>query len=265
MKLKKILCVLTAAFMAMTLLAGCGGGGDKKEADSKAKSEMKVMRVAGSIDFAPFEFQDETKKEYQGFDMDLIRAIGKEMGVKVEISNITFDGLIPALEAGNIDAIISGMTINDARKKKVLFSDAYYESGLTMVVASDNSTIKTFKDLEGKKVAVQIGTTSAAEVRKIKDVKITELDTPSICFMELMAGNVDAVVNDRPVNDYFISRGFDGVKALPERLTAEEYGIAINKKNPELQKKVNAALKKLREKGEYQKIFDKWFAAKKVK
>ena len=263
MKLKKILCALTAAFMAMTILAGCGG--EKKEADNKAKNEMKVIRAAGSIDFAPFEFQDETKKEYQGFDMDLIRALGKEMGVKVEISNIAFDGLIPALEAGNIDVIISGMTINDARKKKVLFSDPYYESGLTMVVAANNNNIKAFKDLEGKKVAVQIGTTSAAEVRKIKDVKIVELDTPSICFMELKAGNVDAVVNDRPVNDYFISRGFDGVKSLPDRLTAEDYGIAINKKNPELQKKINAALRKLKENGEYQKIFDKWFSAKREK
>lgn len=261
MKLKKILCVLTAAFMAVSLLAGCGG--EKKEADGKGKAEMKVLRAAASVDFAPFEFQDETKKEYQGFDMDLIRAIGKEMGVKVEISNITFDGLIPALEAGNIDAIISGMTINDTRKKKVIFSDPYYESGLTMVVTNDNNTIRTFKDLEGKKVAVQIGTTSAAECRKIKDTKVVELDTPSICFMELKAGNVDAVVNDRPVNDYFISQGFDGVKALPERLTAENYGIAMSKNNPELQKKVNAALKKLKDNGEYQKIFDKWFAAKK--
>lgn len=262
MKLKKILYVLTAAFMAMTLLAGCGGG-DKKEADSKAKNEMKVMRVASSIDFAPFEFQDETKKEYQGFDMDLIRAIGKEMGVKVEIANITFDGLIPALEAGNIDVIISGVTINEARQKKVLFSDPYYESGLTMVVVSGNNTIKTFKDLEGKKVAVQIGTTSAVEVSKIKDTKVVELDNPATCFLELKAGNVDAVVNDRPVNDYFISQGFDGVKSLPERLTAEDYGIAVSKKNPDLQKKINAALKKLKENGEYKKIFDTWFAAKK--
>lgn len=262
MHLKKILCALMAAFMAMLLLAGCDG--EKKAVYSEGKNKMKVLRAATSVDFAPFEFQDETKKEYQGFDMDLIRAIGKEMGVKVEISNINFDGLIPALEAGNIDVIISGMTINDTRKEKVLFSDPYYESGLTMVVSVGNDTIKTFKDLEGKKIAVRIGTTSASECRKIKDAQVIELDTPYICFMELKDGNVDAVVNDRPVNDYFISQGFDGVKALPERLTAEDYGIAINKNNPELQKKVNAALKQLKDNGEYKKIFDKWFAAQKV-
>ena len=197
----------------------------------------------------------------EGFDMDLIRALGKEMGYEVEIQNLGFDGLIPALEAKNIDLIISGVTINEERKQRVLFSDPYYQSGLAMVVRFDNSAIKGFKDLKGKKVAVQIGTTSAKEVRKMEGVDVTELNTAPDCFMELKAGGVDAVVNDRPVNDYYIAQTKDvGVKALPELLTAEDYGIAIHKDNKELLDKVNAALKKLKENGGYQKVFDKWFA-----
>ena len=107
---KKILVLCMAALMAvMAMVAGCGS--DKKAADGE-----KVLKVGTNADFAPFEFQGADPNAYEGFDMDLIRAVGKEMGYKVEINNLAFDGLIPSLEAGNIDVIISGMTINDERK-----------------------------------------------------------------------------------------------------------------------------------------------------
>ncbi|WP_033171386.1 basic amino acid ABC transporter substrate-binding protein [Selenomonas sp. ND2010] len=261
MKMKKVLAGIAVCAFAVFALAGCGGSSNTS---SSSSSEAKVLKVGSSIDFAPFEFQDESQKEYQGFDMDLIRAIAKEMGYEVEIQNLGFDGLIPALQGKNIDVIISGMTINDERKQNVLFSDPYYQSGLTMVVRNDEKAITKFADLKGKKVAVQIGTTSEAEVKKIEGVEVKVLNTPADCFMELKAGGVDAVVNDRPVNDYFITKnGAQGVKALEERLTAEDYGIAIGKDNKELQEKINAALKKLKENGEYDKIFAKWFGEKK--
>ena len=256
MSMKKIAAVIAACVFAMMSLVGCGG---EKQGESS-----KVLKVGSTIDFAPFEFQDEKEKEYQGFDMDLIRAIGKEMGRTVEISNIGFDGLIPALEAKNIDVIISGMTITEERKGKVAFSDPYYQSGLTMVVREDDNTIHTFKDLEGKRIAVQIGTTSANEVKKLQNVDVKEYNTPADCFMELQTGGADAVVNDRPVNDYFIKEsGAKGVKALEERLTAEDYGIAMGKDNTELQKELNAAFQKVKESGEYNKIYAKWFGEKK--
>ena len=257
MKFKKLFVLLAACVFATFALAGCGGS---NSASSGSGSGAKVLKVGSSIDFAPFEFQDEGQKDYQGFDMDLIRAIGKEMGYDVEIQNIGFDGLIPALQAKNIDCIISGMTINDERKENVLFSDPYYESGLTMVVRSDEQGIKSFNDLKGKKIAVQVGTTSAKEAHKIEGAEIKELNTPADCFMELKAGGVDAVVNDRPVNDYYIMKsGQTGVKALEERLTSEDYGIAIAKDNADMQQKINDALKKLKDSGEYDKIYQKWF------
>ena len=260
MKMKKLLALAAACVFAVTAFAGCGGNGGSSSSSSSAK----VLKVGSSIDFAPFEFQDEGQKEYQGFDMDLIRAVGKEMGYDVEIQNIGFDGLIPALQAKNIDVIISGMTINDERKENVLFSDPYYQSGLTMVVRADEQGIKSFQDLKGHKVAVQIGTTSAEAVKKLGGVEVKELNTPADCFMELKANGVDAVVNDRPVNDYYITKsGETGVKALPERLTAEDYGIALAKDNTELQTKINDALKKLKENGEYDKIYAKWFGEQK--
>ena len=256
-KVKKVFAALALGAMAVFTLTGCGGGDN---ASQPKKDDTMTLKVGSTIDFAPFEFQDEKEKEYQGFDMDLIRAIGKEMGREVEINNIGFDGLIPALEAKNIDVIISGMTITDERKEKVNFSDPYYQSGLTMVVAENNNDIKTFKDLEGKKIVVQIGTTSATEAKKIKNAEVKELNTPADCFMELKVGGADAVINDKPVNDYFIVQSATtGVKSLPEKLTAEDYGIAIRKDNEKLQKEINDALNKLHENGEYDKIYKKWF------
>ena len=221
-KWKKLLAVGALALAATIGFAGCGGN----NAATSSSSGAKTLKVGSSVDFAPFEFQDEGQAEYQGFDMDLIRAIGKEMGYDVEISNIGFDGLIPALQAKNVDVLITGMTINDERKQSVDFSDPYYQSGLTIVVRENEENIKS--------------------------------------FMELKNGGVDAVVNDRPVNDYFIhSSQQTGVKTLPDRLTSEDYGIAVAKGNTELLTKINDALKKLKDNGEYDKIFAKWFGDQK--
>lgn len=255
-----IVCML-GMFAFSAVLGGCGE--EKKDA-AKQTAEAKVLKVGCNADFAPFEFQDVSGKEYAGFDMDLIRAVGKEMGYEVQIQNINFDGLIPAMDAGNIDVIISGMTITKERAEKVRFSKPYYQSGLTIVVKKDDEAIKGFKDLEGKTIAVQIGTTGANKAKEIKDAKVKEFNSSADTFLELKAGGVDAVVNDRPVNDYYLSQsGAPQAKSLTEVLSAEDYGIAMNKKNEELAKKVDDALTKVKTSGEYDKIYEKWFGKKK--
>lgn len=255
-----ILLCMTAMLSLSLFAAGCGETEKKAEAPASSGASAKVLRVGTNADFAPFEFQDVSGKEYQGFDMDLIRAVAKEMGYQADIQNINFDGLIPAMESGNLDVIIAGMSINDERKQKVLFSEPYYKSGLTIIVKKDNTSIQKFSDLAGKRVAVQLGTTSAKEVRKIQGAEVRDFNSSAETFLELRAGGVDAVVNDRPVNDYYITkRGVTDVRALNELLTSEEYGIAMSKKNDALAKEVNAALKRLRENGEYDKIYKHWF------
>ena len=267
---KKLFLLCAACVLAVSaLFAGCGGqstSSDSSSAASSAASGDKVLRVGTNADFAPFEFQDENgSTEYQGFDMDLIRAVAKEMGYTADIQNINFDGLIPAMESGNIDIIASGMTINDERKGQVEFSDPYYTSGLTIVVPKD-SPIKGFADLKGKKIAVQIGTTSMKEAQKIEGADVKALNSSADTFMELKAGNVDAIINDMPVNDYYITKtGATDVVRLDEKLTSEEYGFAMKKGNTELAEKVNAALKTLKENGEYDKIYQKWFGTKPAK
>lgn len=257
---KKLIALSVLILFVLAIgLTGCGQQTAKPAEQPKAK----VIKVGTNASFAPFEFQDEKTKEYTGFDIDLIKAIGKQMGVEVEIQNINFDGLIPALEAGNIDALISGMTITDERTKKVNFSKPYYKSGLSIIVKSDNNTLKSFKDLEGKSIAVQIGTTGATEAKKIKDAKVREFNNAAEAFMELKAGGVDAVVNDLPVNEYYIAKtGSKDAKIVGEPLNAEEYGIATAKKNTELTGKISKAFEEIKQNGEYEKIYMKWFGKK---
>lgn len=253
---KKTIAFVLAGILVLALgLSGCGG---QQQAD-----QAKVLRAAGEATFAPFEFQDEKTNELAGFDVDLIKAIGKQMGYEVQYQNQSFDGLIPALDSGNIDIAISGMTITSERAQKVNFSKPYYKSGLTILVKKDDDSIKGFKDLAGKNIAVQIGTTGSMEAKKIPDAKVREFNSAAEAIMELKAGGVDAVVNDMPVNEYYlVQSGGQEAKSVGERLTSEDYGIATAKKNTELNEKINKALDELKQNGEYEKIYVKWFGVK---
>jgi polar amino acid transport system substrate-binding protein len=155
------------------------------------------------------------------------------------------------------------MSITEERSKKIAFSKPYYKSGLSIVVKGDNNSITSFKDLEGKRIAVQIGTTGAEEARKIKDAKVREYNSNSEAYMELKAGGVDAVVNDLPVNEYYLTKsGEKNAKIVGDIVNAEEYGMAVTKKNTELVEKVNKAIDELKKNGEYEKIYVKWFGKK---
>ncbi|WP_346353456.1 basic amino acid ABC transporter substrate-binding protein [Azotosporobacter soli] len=246
--------LLLAVLALVFAVTGCG---------SQEKAAPKVLKVGTDAAFAPFEFQDESTKEYVGFDIDLAKALGKQMGYEVQIQNMNFDGIIPGIESGNIDIAATGMTITAERSQKVNFSKPYYKSGLAVVVKADNATIKGFGDLEGKKIAVQIGTTGASEAKKIKNAQVREFNSSAEAFMELKAGGADAVVNDLPVNEYYIVKtGAKDAKIVGDVVSAEEYGIAIGKKNTELTEKINKALDELKKNGEYEKLYLKWFGKK---
>lgn len=253
--MKKLLMLVMMIMVACAMmLAGCGG--EKKD----AASAEKVLRVGAEPSFAPFEFQKEGSKEFTGFDIDLIRAIGKQMGYKVEVQNMGFDALIPALNAGNIDVAIAGMSITDERKKVIVFSDPYYTSGLVIMVNKDNNDIKSLKDLEGKRIACQIGTTGEKKSRSIPNAQVTAFNTQSEASMELKNGGADAVINDAPVVAYYLQQGgSESAKVVGEKMEAEDYGIAVKKGNEKLAADINKAMAELKKNGEFDKIYKTWF------
>ena len=251
---RTLLALPLVALLSSSLLAGCD---DKKE--TAAKPQEKILRVGTNPTFAPFEFQGKDA-ELTGFDMDLIRAIGKQMGYKVELHNLAFDGLIPAIATGNIDMAIAGMTINEDRKKQVNFSVPYYTSGLIILVNPDNNEVKSLDDLKGKRIGVQLGTTGAFKAATVPDAKVVTFNNSDEQFLELSNKGVDACINDHPVVAYYLVQGGKG-KMIGNVMEEESYGIALKKGNDELTKKVNDVIAELKKNGEFDKIHKKWFGA----
>ncbi|WP_296955997.1 basic amino acid ABC transporter substrate-binding protein [uncultured Dialister sp.] len=239
-------------------LSGCGAApAASKPAASAAK---KVIRAGMDAAYPPFGFQDMDKKEYMGFDVDIIKAIGKEEGFDVEVRNVNFDGLIPALQSGDLDVAINDITITEDRKKSVDFSKRYYIAGLGVVVKSDNNSIQKKEDLSGKTLGVTIGSTGEEAARKIEGANVRVYSTLSDAFLDLKQGAVDCVVNDIPTNEYYVAKTSDkSVKTAPVALTTEDLGIAVKKGNKELLTKIDDGLAKMKKNGEFAKIYKKWF------
>ena len=233
-----------------------------------------VLRVGTEPTFAPFEYLDSATKTYAGYDMDLIRAVADKAGYDVEIINMGFDALIPALSSGTIDVIAAGVSITEERAKRVDFTTPYYTTGLSttpyyttglsiLVRKTDAGTLKTMKDLEGKRIAVQIGTTGAEKAKSISGAKVVSFNTTSDAFMDLAQGGCDAVILDRPVIAYFLKnqpRAAKRVQLQPGVEDAADFGFAVKKGNAELLQKLNAGLKAVNDSGEGKKIFEKYFA-----
>lgn len=225
-----------------------------------AKSQLIAFKVGTEPTFPPFEMPSEDGTGLQGFDIDLMKAIGNEMGLAVEFESLPFDGLIPALQSNTIDAAVSGITITAERGQSVAFSSPYFKAGLAIAVQENNDNIKNFDDLKGRKIAVQIGTTGAMKAETIPNAQIIAFDSAVLALQELVNGKVDAVVNDGPVTLFAIKEaGLPGVKVVGELVTEEFYGIALPL-NSEKVMLINYGLFQILRNGIYTQIYQKWFA-----
>jgi len=250
-----IVCLL---LLLMVSVAACGGGGEGEENATETEGEKLIVGVDAS--FVPFDFLNQETGEYEGFDIDLLAEIAKDLNWDYDIQPMDFNGLIPALQSGSLDAVIAGMTIKEERKEKVDFSIPYYDAGLLVLVRADEEEIKSVDDLAGKIVATKTGTTSydySVEIEGVKEV----VPFPNIdgAYMELQNKGADAVVFDSPnVLYYAANKGKDKVKPVGDILQAEQYGMAFPKGGT-LVNDVNGVLEKMFEDGRYAEIYKKWF------
>ncbi|MDQ1000617.1 glutamine transport system substrate-binding protein [Neobacillus niacini] len=250
---------LFTLFLVLTLLiAACG---TDKNASETGNSE-KVYKVGVDTTYPPFEFKE--GDEYKGIDIELINAIAENQGFEIELSPMDFGGIIPAMQAGQLDIAIAGMSITDERKKIVDFSTPYFDAGLIVVVKEDNTTIKSVDDLKGKKVAVKKGTTGATyavnNAQKLGLEVVQFNDSPAM-FQEVSNGNADALIEDYPVISYAIAQKDLGLKLVGDRLNGDQYGIAVLKgENQELLEKINNGLAELKKDGTYDKIIKTYLA-----
>lgn len=216
-----------------------------------------TIRVATDSTFPPFEYYAGGKRT--GFDIDLVDAIGKSMGKKIEWTDIDFKGLIPGIISKRFDMAASAIYITPERAKVVDFSDSYYPGGLVILVKKDNTTIHGPDDLAGKKVSVQVGTKSVGFLKdNYPKVDRVEVEKNEEMFSLVDTGRVDAAVTGKPAAKLYAQKN-PGVKVIDKQITTEEYGFAISKDESGLVKAVNEALAKLKADGTYQKLVDRWF------
>ena len=246
--IKKIAFTLCVLALSAMVFAGCA----KKET-AKAK-----FLIATDTTFAPFEFEDASGK-FVGIDMDILAAIAKDQGFEYQLQVLGFNAAVQSLESKQSDGVIAGMSITDERKNKFDFSEPYFDSGVVMGIASNNTAITGYADLKGKKVAVKTGTEGAAFAESVKakyGFTVAYFEDSANMYEDVKIGNSSACFEDYPVLGYGISQGV-GLKIVTEKEKGSSYGFAVSKDmNKELLAKFNKGLADIKANGTYQKILD---------
>lgn len=231
-------------------------------AGQKASPTKDKYIIASDSSFAPFVFQDDSN-QYTGIDMELIKAIAKDQGFTVEVTNPGFDAAINSVQTGQADGIIAGMSVTDARKKTFDYSDPYYTANSILAV-KDSSNIKSYDELKGKTVGVKTGTASQTFLEENKSkygYSIKTFSDAASMYDSLNTGSVAAVMDDEPVVKYAIKQG-KKLKTPIEGTPSGQVAFAVKKgSNPELIEMFNNGLANLKESGKYQEILDKYLAS----
>ncbi|WP_320170127.1 glutamine ABC transporter substrate-binding protein GlnH [Maridesulfovibrio sp.] len=244
--MKKLLILVVAALLSAVMVGSAFAG---------------KLTVACDTSFPPFEFKDPATGKHTGFDVELWQAIAGKIGLEYDLQPMDFNGIIPGLQSNQVDVGIAGITIKPERAKVVDFSDGYYNSGLLILVKSDNDSVNGIEDLKGKVIATKLNTTSAEFAKKAGASDVKLYPNSDAMFMELMTGGADAVIFDSPViGDFMRKAGKGQVKVVGPLYNGQQYGIAFPK-GSQLVSKVNKALKELRDEGKYRELYIKWFGS----
>lgn len=277
--MKKMLGIGLAAVLAASV-AGCGstttsgGQGDKKGSAEPPKAEAKTLDtikqrgkfvVGVKYDTNLFGLKDPGTGKVEGFDVDIAKALAKKIlgdENKIELKEVTSKTRIPMLKNGEIDAIVATMTITEERKKEVDFSDVYFKAGQSLLVPK-SSSINGIQDVKkGTKVLAVKGSTSAQNIRqKAPDATVLEFENYAEAFTALKAGKGETLTTDNSIL-YGMVKQDNNFKVVGGTFTDEPYGIAVRKGDAEFVQYVNGFLKEMKEKGEYDKLYEKWIGEK---
>ena len=253
-KLVRLLILLVAVAV---FVAACG---DDDDSAGFSLVRSGTLTVCTDAPYEPFEFEG-PDGEFTGFDMDLLRSIARGLDLELSVAVVPFDGiwLLPA--AGECDLVGSAMTITEQRQQAALFSDPYFDADQSLLVrAADREKFATLASLAGANIGVQTGTTGEiyAQENTPAGATLVSFDEPAAMFLALVAGDIDAILQDLPVNGFRQTK--DESMVVTETFpTDEQYGFAVDPDNAGLIEAVNEQLRRLRSSGEYDTIFEKWF------
>src|SRR5688572_3079451 len=225
----------------------------------KARGVLKVGLESG---YMPFEMTDKNG-QYIGFDIDLAKHMARKLGVKLEVVNQSWDGIIPALLTGKFDVTLGGMTITPERAQSVEFCDPYITIGQTVLLNKKlGARIKTVNDLDKPDyiILTKLGTTGDIAARKqFKRAQLRTFEHQSEAAIEVQNGRAAGFVYDMPFNAVMAARYPDSLVHLKEPFTREDLGWAIRKGDPAMRQWLNELLAGLRKDGTYDALYRKWF------
>lgn len=237
-KTTKFLTMALTAVLAVCTLTACGG--------DSAKGNGNTITFGTNPEFPPFEYvtSNGVLGEFDGIDMAIAQRIGADNGMEVKMESMEFDSLLVALQNGQIDAVIAGMTATDERKETVDFSTPYYTATQVMIVKED-SDIATAADMADKKICVIQGYTGEVCVQDM-GYTYEAFKKGTEAVMELVNGKCDVVVLDSATAQKYVSDN-EGLKIVEDAsaFESEEYAIAVQKGNTELLNKINASIEKM--------------------
>ncbi len=254
--------ILLALLVPLILLAAaCGGdddGGGGGSTLQKIKDRDKLV-VGIKYDQPGFGLRT-ASGDFEGFDVEIAKLLAKELvgdASKVEFKETPSKIREQAIIDGDVDLVIATYTINDERKEKISFAGPYYEAGQDIMVKADDDSIKSVKDLNGKKVCSVTGSTSIDNIKdEAPDADISRpFDTYSKCAEELKNGRVDAVTTDNSILYGLADQDKGAFRVLGKPFTEEPYGIGVKKGDDEMRDRVNDFLKKIEGNGEWQKAY----------
>lgn len=228
-----------------------------EEATGGAEAAGGTLVMATNAEFPPYEYYEDG--DIVGIDVEIAKAIAAKLGMELQIEDMAFDAIIPAVTSGKADFGAAGMTVTEERQRSVEFTDTYANSNQVAIVKED-SDITGSDALAGKIIGVQLGTTGDALATEIKDATVERYNKGLEAVQSLTQGKIDAVVIDQATAEAFVKKT-EGIKILEEKMSEEEYAIAIKKGNMELVEKMNEAIKELKEEGKIDEIIAKYMDA----
>ncbi len=267
--MKKLsIAMLSMVLAGSMLLTACGGGNtqatedtgsDTQQSETAENTEGGVLRMGTNATFPPYEYVDENN-EVAGIDADIAAAIADKLGMELEITDMAFDSLIPALQSDTIDIVLAGMTVDPERAEQVNFTDSY-ATGVQVIIVPEGSDIASPDDLEGKNIGVQTGTTGDLYCTDDYGQEfVKQFDNGPLAVAALLNGQVDCVVIDNePAKNYVAAN--EGLKILDTAFANEDYAAALAKEDTELYEQVNTAIQELKEDGTIASIIEKYIPA----
>ena len=270
---KKMLALALGVLMLLSVMTGCsktndqsgGGSGDTQQEQTgtllkKIKDSGKLV-VGTEAQYAPYEFKD-LDANFVGCDMWLAQQIADSLGVKLEIVDMSFDGIIPAVQSGQVDLGIAAFTNTPERAKEIDFSNLYETSAQLLIVKTGNADVYSTKEsLAGQKVGAQKGTIQSQLIQSaLPDSELFELEKYPALALEVQNGNIAGLVVDQAVGESLVATSNGGREVSNFAFTAEEasFGksVVIAKGNEDLVAAVNQVIDKVTSDGSYQKAYD---------